>query len=358
MSSRSSTSSSRRSLVLGTALLGLACAGVARSRLAPIGFFGGSKLAEKYVKLEALEREGDVRVFFVGPSFVDQGIDAELFSRLTGKTTFNLAVSGTDLYLQSLYVRDVLIPIHRPEAILWGTRDATLTRSAINVQYLEAPALRFAHSWLGARGFALAEELPHYRKRRIEDWVAALSGERTETVDAFGQTELVSASRPQRSGAGEAGDEGEDGEGAGGSSFLRDDFAVDLEEARAVFADTLRRARENGVRVIFFLTPYYESVFRPRTSYARTLASEEFAEYARWLTRTLAENDVPLVNLRYCAEVSRRPECFYDTRHLNETGAEPTSEILARIFSGERAIPSEWTGVPSRAELEAIQRSR
>ena len=154
------------------------------------------------------------------------------------------------------------------------------------------------------------------------------------------------------------GEEGEGAASAAGSSFLREEYAVDQDEARAVFADTLRNARENGVRVIFFLTPYYESVFRPRSSYARSIATEEFAEYARWLTKTLAENDVPMVNLRYCAEVSRRPECFYDTRHLNGTGAEPTSEILARIFSGERAIPSEWTGVPSRAELEAIKRGR
>lgn len=344
----------RRSLVLGALLLGVAFALLARSSLPAVAYFGGKKLAEKHEKLAALEREHDVDVVFVGPSFVDQGIDAELFGRLTGETAFNLGVSGTDLYLQALYVRDVVIPVHRPRAILWGTRDSTLTRSAINYQYLRAPALEYAHSLLGARGFRLGLALPHFRKRRIEDWIALLRPG-AETLDAWGQTELASATRPPRDAAGAEGEDGEDGDGpAAQRSFLRDDFSVGLEEARAVFADTLRFARERGVRVVFFLTPYHESVFARRTSYARLVLTGEFDEYYRWLTATLAAHDVPLVNLRHCAEVSTRPECFYDSRHLNAIGAAPTSEILARIHTGERAILDEWSGLPSRAELAAM----
>ena len=69
---------------------------------------------------------------------------ASRFGELTGRTTCNMAVSGTDLVQQSLYVREVLVPLYAPETILWAIRDSTRTKSAINSQYLRSTALERA----------------------------------------------------------------------------------------------------------------------------------------------------------------------------------------------------------------------
>jgi hypothetical protein len=114
MSFRSSTSSFRRSLALGCALFALVWAALELARFPRTAFWGGRKLAQKVVALEAFERTGPVDVFVVGPSFVDQGFDAARFTAVTGKRCFNLGVSGTDMYFQSLLVRELVLPGRTP----------------------------------------------------------------------------------------------------------------------------------------------------------------------------------------------------------------------------------------------------
>jgi len=350
MSFRSCTSSFRKSLALGTALCGLAWGALELAPLPRTAFFGGRKLAEKFERLAPFERAGAVDVFVVGPSFVDQGFDGAAFGATTGKRAFNLGVAGTDLYLQSLLVRDVLLPGRRPEALIWSLREETLTRSNINRQYLQAPALRYADKPFGRWAFGLGQYLPQFQRRRALDWYQELCLPPDEPLDEWGRTQLAALTRQERRES--QADEGD--EEGGRRAFLAEDYAVELEPARAHVRETLRRAREQGSAVWLLFTPYHRTVFLRRSAYAEELLTGVNAEYIGWVEALAAELDLTLVDLRYCAEISDKDEYFFDARHLNGPGAAALGELLGKLYSGERPLPAAWKGVSGRAAREAI----
>ena len=346
-------------MLLGSLLVALGLLGVGRS-FAPIAFFGGRELAEKYTRLRALDREADVSVLALGPSFVDMGFDAELFTRLTGKRTYNIGASGTDIVLQSLLLRDVLIPRFQPEAILWGMREEPRVRSNINHQYLQSSALRSARG--GPWVFDLASHLPQYQRRSLAGWRAEFLPLR-EPIDPFGQTEPPLLRRPAlddslREGAGsdlhlELESRLARAEPEAPRFLERREYSVSEEFARATFEETLRFARERGIAIFFFQTPYHRNAFARDSFYSHEILTGVRAADRAWLLGTLAENGFPLINLRYCAGVSDESRNFYDGRHLNRVGAVPMTEILAEVFRSG-TVPEAWRGCPSPAELEAI----
>ena len=188
MSFRSSTSSFRRSILLCALLLLLASWGFERSSVVPISYFGGSKLAAKYTQLHALDESANVQIIAMGPSYVDNGFDARLFTELTGKTTYNLGLPSTGIYTQSILIRHLLIPLFEPEAIVWGIGEAATIRSGINRQYLASPALERARWPLGAWVCELERRLPHLQKRRVREWLAILEEPPEGRMDGFGDT--------------------------------------------------------------------------------------------------------------------------------------------------------------------------
>jgi len=368
MSFRSSTSSFRRSLALGCALFAAVWAALELARFPRTAFWGGRKLAQKVVALEAFERTGPVDVFVVGPSFVDQGFDAARFTAVTGKRCFNLGVSGTDMYFQSLLVRELVLPGRTPEAVLWGLRDEVLSRSNINRQYLAAPALAWARGPLGRFGPVLGQYLPHYHRRRITDWWGELfPAADEEVVDAQGRTVLATATRQERQAEREdAGDAGADGatgnepaddrreEEATGGGFLAEDYAIELAPAEEHVEATLRSLRDAGIRGWFLLTPYYRAVFARHSKYAQALLLGGQADYSAWLERLGRELELPVLDLHYCQEISDHEPYFFDSRHLNGAGSEALGELLGKLYSGARPTPEAWLGTPSRAQRAAI----
>ncbi len=382
MSSRSSTSSFRRSLALGAFLCVLVWGAVETIGLPRTGFYGGRKLAEKFVRLAEMERTGPVEVLIVGPSYVDQGFDAGRFGAVTGTRAFNFGVSGTDMYCQSILLRDMLLLKRTPEAVLWSLRDEVLTRSNINRQYLAANAVRWASGPGGRWRYTLGQYLPHFQRRRFMDWLrelvpalreitwqAARGDERVslrawmEPLDEFGRTELAGLTRQERvaerdeedgpGGGAAAGGTGEGGAGEGGGTrFMSQPFAIDLATAKAHVRETLRLLRARGIPVWFFFTPYHESVIARHTKHAEIVLTGSNEAYYAWVRELAAEFGTPLIDLRYCAEISGDPRYFFDSRHLNAPGSVPLAEILGEIFAGQRPVPPQWSGAPAPAQTE------
>jgi hypothetical protein len=364
MSSPSSTSSSRKGLLLGTLVFAAAWLTLERLELPRTGYFGGRKLAEKLVLLEARERDGPIEVFVVGPSFVDQGFDAGLFARETGRTAFNLGVSGTDMVVQSMIVRDHVLP-RRPRTILWALRDSLLSSSKINQQYLRSPALAREGGPLGALRAGVERRLPTTLRRRALDWWREAFAEPEEPLDEHGRTRLATATRAEfralRAAAEGAVDPGtdvglEDGPGDEGAAdaLPADELERELAPAEAHVEETLRRARALGIEVWLLMTPYPAQVFRRHTPHAQLFLGEANLPYYDWLARLGTDFGARLLDLRYCAEISPRRELFYDGMHLNTAGSEALAHVVAELTSGRRAVPAEWLGFPASAERDAV----
>jgi len=377
MSFRSCTSSFRRSLALGALACALAWGVVDSAGLPRVAFYGGRKLADKFAHLEALERDGPVDVLVIGPSYIDQGFDAERFGQVAGVRAYNFGVQGTDMYLQSILLRQMLLLGRTPKAVLWGLRDEVLTRSNIDRQYLGSSAVNYATGPGGSVAYSLARHLPQFQRRRMMDWARELSmgvrhwswdtsrGEKRvelrdwmEPLDAFGRTQLMTLQRMQRVAAHEREDAGDDEEDVApaasgtGTRFMSQDYSTDIDAAKAHVAETLRLLRARGVKVWLFLTPYYELVLARNSKYSEQILTGANQAYFDWLAGLSAEFDAPLVDLHYCAEISGEPHYFFDTRHLNGPGAAPLGALMGELYAGKRPIPAAWSGVPAPAELE------
>jgi hypothetical protein len=374
MSFRSCTSSSRRAFALGALLVALACLAVELAGRPRTAFYGGRKLAEKFVRLEELERDGPLDVLVIGASHVDQGFDAGRFGAVAGVRAINLGVQGTDMYFQSILLRDLLLDGRTPKAVLWALRDEVLTRSNINRQYLDSVALRYATGPLAPWSFRLGRHLPQFQRRRLFDWLREASpglrrlgwesssgDERAalrawlEPLDRFGRTELSTLTRQERQSPREREDRGEDEPGdAGGSRFMSQDYSIDLATAQAHVRETLRRLSERGIAVWFFFTPYFESVFARASKHTELVLTGANQPYYDWLNALAAEFDARVVDLRYCAEISGDARYFFDTRHLNAPGSAPLGELMGELYSGRRALPAAWSGAPGPAQVERM----
>lgn len=376
MSFRSSTSSSRRALALGALTCALAWGAVEVAPLPRTAFYGGRKLAQKFVCLDELERSGPLEVLVIGPSYVDQGFDAGRFGAVADVRAINLGVPGTDMYFQSLLLRDVLLQgrlrENPPKAVLWGLRDEVLTRSNINRQYLDSAALRCATGPGGPWALRAAQYLPQFQRRRLLDWVRELSSSFRrlewesatdarraelrswmEPLDAFGRTQLSALTRQEPQSAREREDgNDEDGPARGDTGFLGQNYSTDLDTARAHVRETLRRLHARGIAVWFFFTPYYESVLERSSKHAEQVLTGQFQEYHDWLNGLAAEFGATLVDLRYCAEISGEQRFFYDSRHLNTPGSEPLGALMGELYSGKRALPEAWQGPLPRAQVQ------
>ena len=354
MSFRSSTSSFRRSLLLGAVLVLGGGWAAERSEIEPVAFFGGWKLARKVRALEELERSRPVDVLAIGPSYVDTGFDARLFSERTGKAAFNLGIAGTDLYFQALLLRDFLLRTCAPEAIVWGIGDVPLTRRGISEQYVDSPAMRQLRQPLGRWLFDLERRLPHYRKRRLAEWCGWERSVPELPIDDFGLTRTAKVlGAASLEPAPETEEEASDEEDVGGAHRSNAIPAADIGQALACFEEAIRLARARGIAVYLVLTPYHESVFA-HSNYRRDMLRGRYDAFRRRLTGIVRQHGVILVNLRSCAAVSPEAGFFFEPKHLNERGAAATTGILAQIFQGE-PVQASWSTLPSPAELRALQ---
>jgi len=309
---------------------------------APVSFFGGDVLAVKYERLRALELEQDVRVLVLGPSYADLGVDAERLTERTGMLTFNMGIPGTDLALQAELLRDVLIPLVEPEVVLWCLREDLRSPSLINRQYLNAPALGWAGGIGGYGAFEFVSHLPQYQKRRLAAWAEEFRTPK-EVFDALGHGDMRELHRDF--GGGDLEDARAAGSGRGES--------VTEEFARATFEDALRCAQEHRVKVFAFLAPFHRDLFIRQSGYTRALLTGKYDEYGRWLRSTLAEHEIPFVDLHCIPQISEDESYFYDGRHLNRVGATPFTDVLADFLLG-KTIPPEWRAHPSPTEVEAM----
>lgn len=339
----------RKSILLGTLLVGLACTALECAAVESTAYFGGSGLATKYEQASRLAGDERVPVFAIGPSHVDNGFDAELFAERTGQRAFNFAVAGTDLHFQALFARHILIPLFRPTTIFWGLLDRLNTGNPINYQYLDAPALARAAGPEGARVVRLEHALPHWKKRRLGQWYERLFVAAGAVSEPFGQT--------RESGVwdqvlGERSGKALEREEARAQGL--DVPSPDPEATRAAFEEALRFAHEQGVQVYVFLAPYDPGNFELGAGYFVGRVTDRFREYEEWLCAILARHGATLINLRYCAGITDADDCFYQPRHLNQHGARLMTEILARIFMGAPVAP-EWRGIPSSAEQAALE---
>src|SRR5262249_39791306 len=176
----------------------------------------------------------------------------------------------------------------------------------------------------------------------LRDWM--------EPLDQFGRTQLLTTRRQERVAPREredAEDEEEAATPAGGTRFMSQDYSADLATAQAHIVETLRLLRARGVRVWRSLTPYYESVLARNSKYSEQVLTGANQDYFDWLTRLSRDFDAPLVDLHYCTEISGEPRYFFDTRHLNGPGSAPLGELMGELYSGKRALPPAWSGVPA-----------
>jgi hypothetical protein len=311
----------------------------------PVSFFGGEQLAEKYTRLRVLERDEDVRVLMMGPSHIDMGFDAELFTRRTGKLTFNMGLSASDVSTQSPLLEHALLPMVEPELVLWCMRDELRSRANINHQYVNAPFMDWLDTHGGYPAFAAASRLPYFYKRRLQGWEESFQP-KLDVIDAFGQNDLHNTHHSRKA------DEAE-GPGDGALFAMRSEYSVSAEHAIAVFEQALDALHARGTTVYAVLMPYSAVHFSNLNYYMRSVLTGKSSEYQRWLTATLARRGVPLINLRFCPGISEKPEYFYDDTHLNQAGAVPATELLARIVTSSE-IPPEFRDFPSLAEIEAM----
>lgn len=345
---------------------------VEAAHLPRTAFYGGRRLAQKFVCLEEMERDGPVEVLVIGPSYVDQGFDAGRFGAVAGVRAINMGVPGTDMYFQSILLRDVLLRGRTPKAVLWGLRDEVLTRSNINRQYLDSAALRYATGPGGAWAFDAAQHLPQFHRRRLLDWARELSSSFRrfdyessssarraelrswmEPLDPFGRTELSALTRQTPQSPRERMDgNDEDGPAGVGRGFLAEDYAIDLDTARAHIRETLRLLRAREVAVWLFFTPYYESVMERDSQHAEQVLTGQFHEYHDWLNGLATEFQATLVDLHYCAEISGKQRFFFDSRHLNSPGSGPLGALMGELYSGQRALPEAWAGPLPRGQVQ------
>lgn len=119
MPNRSFTSSFRKSLLVGCLLAASAQALLYWLDLPSPEFFGGFDfLGRKCRDLERFGSRGPIDVIVVGDSRIVVGLDAGRLETLTGLRTYNCGFYGTNLYTQSLLVRDYLVPRYRPRILL------------------------------------------------------------------------------------------------------------------------------------------------------------------------------------------------------------------------------------------------
>jgi hypothetical protein len=346
----------RRSLGLGGVLL-VALLGALEARGFPrTAYFGGRRLAEKWERLEAFERDGPADVLVVGASQIDQGLDARRFGEVAGLRAFNFGVSGTDTRFQSELLRQLLATGRRPRTVVWALLDSTLRRSDINRQYLAAPATRWFEAG-GARALTLGRHLPQFQRRRLDGWHAELTGAGLEPLDDHGRLQLASARRAVRAAPPEL-----EGKPTSAPSDADDDsnernapeLDAEIAEAREHTAETLRRLRAAGVSVWLVFTPFEAPSFARGSVHAwRTLTRSREGHY-EWLVELAREHGLELVDLHACPGISEAPALFYDETHLNAAGSERLGALLGELLGGRRPLPEEWRGVPSRAHLAAI----
>ncbi len=366
MSFRSSISSSRRSAGLCAAWVAAGTIALALSPIAPEAYFGGRRLAEQFEGLAALAEEREVEVIVVGDSYVVAGFDPGRFAELTGLTAFDFGIVGSDLFVQSLLVRHVLLPRFEPGTIVWCVGTHARRRTGMNEQYLASRAVSDSRGSLGQLRFDVGLRLPQHQRRTLLDWISVLSLPRSEGFDELGfrpnSTRLTpgaTAVPPDEQPADTSWIArfalAHSIRGAARFKPRRSDDSFHEEEARAVFVEALRFARERGVRVVAYTSPFWAGKFEPSDDHARRILSGENDAHYRWLCATLAEFEVPYLNLRYFEPVSEDPQYFYDETHLNRWGAVPTTEMVARVFFlGAGAPPPELSGAPSPAERAAI----
>lgn len=344
MSFRSSTSSSRRSLALGSLLIAGLWALIDASTLPRTAYHGGETLARKWRKLEALERTGPVDVFVIGASHVDRGFDAASFGEASGKRAFNLGVAGTDLYFQSLLVRALLQSGRRPEAIIWCFLDTVQWNTSINLQYLAAPAMAGARGERRALG-ALEPHLPQFQRLRLRDWYAELAGAAANSVDDHGLLQDSPKAAPGD------GSDHEDPRDAPRMSVGRD-YGLDAGAVRAHVRETIALATDAGTRVWLVFTPYRESVFARESPRIRLLLAGGQDGFFDWRRELARELGLSILDLRLWPEISDDARLFGDETHLNNEGARRLGQLCAEFYSGRRPLPEPGRGGPPALELE------
>ncbi len=358
---RSSLARFRSSLALGAVLLLGAWGWVESAALPRTAYFGGRRLAEKWVRLEQFEREGPVEVLLVGASQFDQGIDARRFTEVAGQRAFNLGIAGTDTYFQSVLLRQILATGRRPRTVIWALFDTTLRSSDINRQYLGAPSLAFLDGLGGVRAFELAMHLPQFHRRRVLDWARELAGTQPEPVDAHGRAWLATEVHPLGQYPDESGERPE--RGSEGLEDLEEAFVpapapsppeVGLPEARAHVEATLRLLQQAEVEVWLVFTPMMQFVLQRDSPHAWRLLTRSRQGHSEWIEALAREHGFELLDLHACAGISERSELFYDHTHLNGAGSLRLGELLGELHSGRRPIPEDWRGLPSRAHHLAI----
>ena len=340
----------RLSLVLGAGLLLLAQIGAELAPVEPAAYFGGWRLARKFEVARAL---GTVEVLAVGSSHADTDFDAEEFARVSGRRACNFGVGATDLYVQSVLVRDVLVPMLAPATIFWALPDTPLLDRPEAQQYRDAPFLSRARLPQGYRIVALESRLAYQRKRRLRDWIADLADPPGAVVDRFGQTRLHhQIELGPREGATAAGLSA-DAEDAGAIELSEAEREARIEETYRVFAQALDSARAHGVRVVGLLTPYHASAFEPGAAYRTKMLSGRFEVFRARSVRTLREHGATFVNWRWLTGISEQDGLFADYQHLNADGARALVPFLVRAADG-RDLPDEWSRLATSDERRLL----
>lgn len=332
--------------MLGAGLLGLAQLALAFSGVESVRYFGGWRLAKKFEVARAL---GPLEILALGPSHVDTGFDAELLTRQTGLLACNFGVGSTDLYVQSVLLRDVLIPLLEPRTILWGLLDKPFLTLPQSLQYRDAPVLARAGLPFAHRVVDLESRLAYEKKRRLGEWLDVFGARAESVIDRHGQTELTdSLADPARAAAGDGA-----AEEAEPAPALAEREAL-AEEAYQAFEQALEAARASGIRVFGVLMPHHASAFARGSGYRARAFLPQFAGFRQRTVRILEAHGATFVNLRFCAGLSEDDTLFSDYQHLNARGAAAFSALLVPLVRGQ-PVPGEWTQLVTADERLAFE---
>lgn len=359
----------KRSLLVAAVALLAAQTGLFALRLPSPKFFRSAVVSQKYDDLLTLHAQRDVRIVAVGHSHVVLGLDAARLEAATGKAAFNMGLPATDLRVQSILVRDFLIPRIRPELIVWHIDPQLRSGFRANQDLLESDAFRLQKDWGPTWGLAVRDMFPFHR-RSVDGWLLACLNRRDRRYDRHGYIRGVRSYADEK--AEIENPEAERVRLQRRSYKLPLEFVVEnrrntatieyeLEHADKApiweaFEDALRCAEEHQIAVVAFSAPRHLDTYRPQGWLGDILRSGEWQEDIERFEEVLARHRIPYANYRYYPPISNDDTAFGDVGHLNYRGAEQLTDLVAaHLINKTEPIPDELAAVLSAAEREVLR---
>ena len=310
------------------------------------------------LSLHEFYEQEDIDILILGASHPLHGIDSTMLDDLTEKNTYNLA-SASQKALDSYYllreayeeseIETVIIELTYGMYTKFSGYDNPLS-SMILFDYMKASANKAAYFW---DAFApedwLEAILPAYRYREeLPEMFVNLKTKLSPEYMAFDEAAGSYADEVYRGKGFAAGlDAFEDGN-MGRVSPYKWDKTIINEEELGYLEKMISLCREKGSRVILLSMPM---------PYATLLQIGNYDEVHTFFADFAAEKGLPYFDLNLLSEsaFARTDDLYYDSTHLNETGAKAITPIIAKIIAGNMpSLADHFSEMEAQLGLESV----